>query len=164
LDGLLSNRVLLPMKYNHMLHIPGHMVQNTVRGLKPLPLYWNLGRLRLRRFMTIVRSPQLDYHERVPRWGRYCVACQEQDFRCWLTYNVGTLEGHLVEHERSSSNFVEKVPLEYSDVWERELQLNNKWPHTERLLVCKTDRLGNCSREHWTHDDILARWDGYKFI
>jgi hypothetical protein len=166
LDGLLSIRVLLPMEYNHMSHIPGNLIQNAVRGMKPLPLSWNLGRLRLRRFMTIVRSPQLHYRERVPRWGRYCAACQEHYFSCWLTYNVGTLEGHLVEHERSASDFfIEKVPLEYFDVWKRELQLNSKWPLTERLLVCKTDRLENCSREHWTHDDILsAKLGSFSFI
>jgi hypothetical protein len=164
LEGLLSNRVLLPMQYNHMSHIPDYMVQNFVRGTKSLPLSWNLGRLRLRRFMTIVRSPQLDYHERVPRWGRYCVACQCQDFRCWLTYTVGTLEGHLVEHEKGSSHFIEKVPLEYSNTWKREPQLNSKWPCTEKLVVCKTDKSRQCSKEHWTHDDILARWNGCKFI
>ena len=165
LEGLLSKRLLLPMKYNHMQHMPDYVVQNCARQYRPPPLSWNVGRLRLRRFMTVVRSPQLDYRKRVPHWGRYCVACQEQDFSCWLTYTVETLEEHLVEHERSPGKFsIEKVPLEYSDARRRVLLLNSKWPRTERLLVCKWDKLRGCSKEHWTHDDILARWNGRKFI
>jgi hypothetical protein len=160
----LSKRILLPTKYDAMPQIPDYVIQNIVRKNGPQSLSWNLGRLRLRRFMSVVRSHQLDYRERVPRWGRYCVACQKQDFKCWLTYTIKTLGEHLAKHERTPSNFIKKVPLEYSNTWERELQLNSKWPRTERLLVCKTDKLRQCSKEHWKHDDILACWNRHKFI
>lgn len=163
LDGVLSNRVLFPMKHEFLSPTPDYMVENTVRESDPLPLSWNLGRLRIRRFMTVVRSPQLDYRERLPRWGRYCVACQEWDFRCWLTVTVETLERHLMDHERNPVYFKKKVPLEFSDTDTNEMQLNSKWPHVERRLVCKSGKSGPRWKELWAHDDILARWNGRRF-
>lgn len=130
LEGLLSNRVLLPSKYKdtYLSSMPDYVLQNFVRNRSCLPLSWNLGRLRSRRFMTVVLAPLIDRCERVPRWGRYCVSCQAYDFECWDIHTLDSMEEHLLQHE-SGGGFRKRIPLDFCRTWDRELQFNG-------LAVC----------------------------
>jgi hypothetical protein len=154
LEGLLSNRVLLPTKWEDWQATPDVLIQNFVRE-SSLPLSWNLGRLRTRRFMTVVLAPLFDYGERISRWGRYCTSCLDKDFSCWDIHTVDSLEEHLAEHETDPHKFPNQIPLEFCDTWLHEPQFNKDWPHVERRLVRKTSRSAHTA-ECWTHEEFIA--------
>jgi hypothetical protein len=160
----LSNRILLPMQYEggSASSTPDHVIQNFVLSKSCLPLSWNLGRLRSRRFMTVVLAPLMDRCERVPRWGRYCVSCQPYDFECWDIHTLDSMEEHLLQHE-SGGEFPKRIPLDFGGTWDGELQFNKDWPYVEKRLVSRWDRSFHRHRGYWTHEEILARWDGYGF-
>jgi len=163
LEGFLSNRVLLPTEYQFKFPTPDYIIENFACGQSPPPLFWNLGRLRIRRFMAVVRSPSLHHLDRIPRWGRYCLSCQEKDFMCWFTFTVEAFQEHLLDHERCPYLFPRKKPLEYSDTYKEQFQLNSQWPHVERHLVCKPSKSVPRFKELWTHEEILARWNSRSF-
>lgn len=163
-EGLLSGRFQLSDAEH--TYRPIEVDRNLERAAQNLsaPLLWKRERARDRNFMVVLRAPWIENRERIHNhMERYCTRCVEtKDFTCW-TVTQESLEKHLQDHDlrryRAKGYLIQ---YEANSV----VQINPDWPHVETLRVLKTSSTpltASDATEYWSHEEILARWNGSRF-
>jgi hypothetical protein len=114
--------------------------------------------------MTVVRSPWIENLERIHNhMERYCTRCVERkDLTCW-TVTQESLEKHLRDHDSRgyrSKGYLNRYEASYL------VKINPDWQHVEKLRVLKTSstpHTASDATEYWSHEGILAHWNGSRF-
>lgn len=164
LRGILSGRLKSP-RLSRGLGIQGLRRLAKPCGDEFYLLSWTFERLRSQKFMTMVIAPWFIRHLQRVQWiGRYCNRCiQVRDFGAWLVQR-SIFGDHLREH-KSGRIPADRGPQHHL-FRESRVHFNTEWPNVEELTVLKTQTALAASfdsEKHWSHEELLARWNGRAF-